>query len=186
MMMELNDYQYENATATLMFSHEEIQERVETLAHEIDAYYEAQGIEEIVLIGVLKGAFVFLADLVRHLKTNVVMDFIQVQSYEGTESTGNVQFLQDVRCDVKGKNLLFVEDIVDTGYTLQEVRTNFQHRGAGDFKLVAMFDKAERRLVDLQADFVGFEIPDKFVIGYGLDFDEKYRQLPFVAELKLK
>jgi hypoxanthine phosphoribosyltransferase len=136
------------------------------------------------MVGVLKGAFVFLSDLMRAVKFPVKVDFMAVKSYKGTETTGEVNILLDLREDIKGKNVLIVEDIVDTGITLNAVKRILEKRKPKSLRICALLDKKERRVVDVRVDYIGFAIPNKFVVGYGLDFEEKYRNLPYVSLLK--
>ena len=126
----------------------------------------------------------FLAELVKHIDLDIQFDFMDVSSYEGTESIGDIKINKDLDCSVKGLSILLVEDIVDTGRTLKEVTKLLKNKGAEDVKVVSLLDKPDRRTVEIEADYVGFEIPNEFVIGFGLDYDQKYRNLPFVGVLK--
>ena len=158
-----------------LISKEEIEKKVEELADRINRDYQGK---EVILIGVLKGAFVFLADLMRKLKIPVKVDFIWTSSY-GTsmESSGEVRFISGPTLDVKGKDILVVEDIIDTGLSLKSIVEKLKDMGASSVKTCVLLDKKERRKVEFEADYVGFTIPDKFVVGYGLDFSEKHREL---------
>lgn len=140
---------------------------------------------ELVLVGVLKGAFIFLADLMRELEINADMDLISVSSYaDGTESTGIVRIIKDVDINIQGKHVLIVEDIVDTGLTLKHLKELFSTRGPKSVKICAIFDKPSRRKVNITIDYKGIEIPNEFVIGYGLDYQGRYRNLPDLCVLK--
>ena len=166
----------------ILISEEEISKRCVELGQKITEDYKDK--EAPVLVTVLKGSFVFFAELCKRIDLPVNLEFMCVSSYANSETTGNVKVIMDVREDIKGKNVLIVEDIVDTGITLKKVKKLMADRGAKDIKVVTMLDKPSRRQVDLKADYIGFEIPDEFVIGYGLDFNEKYRNLPYVGVLK--
>lgn len=136
------------------------------------------------LVALLKGSVPFLAELIKHIDLDIEYDFMDVSSYEGTESVGDVKILKDLDRSIREMNILLVEDIVDTGRTIKEVTRLLKNKGATDVKVVTLLDKPSRRVVDLKADFVGFEIPNEFVIGFGLDYNEKYRNLPYVAVIK--
>ena len=157
-----------------MISEEEIKAKVKEVADKISRDYDG---ESIVVISVLTGAFIFTADLVRELTIPVdKIDTVQISSYEGTKSTGNFIFKKDITTDISGKNVLIVEDIVDTGRTLKKLREMLQMRDPKSIKICTAFDKPSRRVNDLVPDYNCFTIPDKFVVGYGLDYDGKYRQ----------
>ena len=134
-------------------------------------------------MGLLKGSVPFMAELAKHLNIDVTFDYMNVSSYDGVESKTLV-VKQDLKEDVSGKNILIVEDILDTGKTLYNVKEMLLKRNANSVKIVTMLDKEEGRIIDMKADYVGFKIPNAFVVGYGLDFNEKYRQLPYVGVLK--
>ncbi|WP_078380634.1 hypoxanthine phosphoribosyltransferase [Sutcliffiella halmapala] len=141
--------------------------------------------ESLVLIVVLKGAFVFAADLIRELNGEVTVDFVAASSYGNqTETTGKVRLLKDIDVNITDKNVLLVEDIVDSGLTLSFLKEHFQLHKPKSMKICTLLDKPERRKVDLVADYVGFVIPDKFIIGYGIDYAETYRNLPYIATVK--
>lgn len=161
--------------AEILISQEDIKSKVKQLAKEIALDF---GNKEILVVGILKGAFIFTADLVRELQeyVNVKIDFIQVSSYHtGMESSGEVIFVKDMSTDIKGKNVLIVDDIIDTGRTLEALVEALKQREPNILKTCVLLDKKERREVNYDADFVGFVIPDKFVIGYGLDWAEEGR-----------
>ena len=144
---------------------------------------EEQIIEKCKELGKIKGSVPFMAELAKHLNSDVTFDYMNVSSYDGVESKTLV-VKQDLKEDVSGKNILIVEDILDTGKTLYNVKEMLLKRNANSVKIVTMLDKEEGRIIDMKADYVGFKIPNAFVVGYGLDFNEKYRQLPYVGILK--
>lgn len=159
----------------VLLNEAEISRRVSELAAEISAEYKGR---KVLLVCVLKGAVVFASDLMRCLKIPVEIDFIAVSSYgSDTASSGVVRILKDLESSIRGKELLIVEDIVDTGLTLNYLRKNLLSRKPKSLKVVTLLDKPARRLVEFTPDYCGFEIPDHFVVGYGLDFNEDYRQL---------
>jgi len=161
---------------------EEIKEKVKEIANKISEDYK--DVDELILIGVLKGAFIFLADLVREIKIPTKIDFIKVSSYgTSTESSGVVRIELDTTIDITNKDVIIVEDILDTGLTLKYIKELFLSRNPKSLKIAVLLDKIERRKVDIKADYIGFIVPDKFLVGYGLDFSEKYRYLPYVMEL---
>lgn len=137
------------------------------------------------LVGVLKGAVPFMAELIKHIDTHVELDFMVVSSYHGgVTSSGEVKIIKDVDTNVEGRHVIFVEDIIDTGRTLKYLRDLFDYRKAASIKIVTLVDKPEARIVDIQADYVGCETPNEFLVGFGLDYDEKYRNLPYIGVLK--
>ena len=164
-----------------LFSEEDIQKKVRELAAQISSDFQGQ---ELVTIGILKGAFMFFADLVRHIKVPLTIDFIIASSYIKESTTGEVKIHYDIREEIEGKNVLLVEDIVDTGITLNYLRERFLSRSPKSLKICALLDKKERRLVDVPIDYKGFEIPNEFVVGYGLDYNNQYRNLPYIAIFK--
>ena len=166
----------------MVYSSEEIALRVSQLAARINQRY-AQ--EPLTVVCVLKGAFMLFADLVRQLKMPVQTDFVRLSSYGGqTFSCREIRLIKDVDCELDGCNVLIVEDIVDSGMTLSYLTRTLTSRGASSLKLVSLLDKPSRRTVPLTVDYSCFQIPDAFVVGYGLDYDEKYRNLPYVGVLK--
>ncbi|MEQ1501691.1 MAG: hypoxanthine phosphoribosyltransferase, partial [Myxococcota bacterium] len=150
--------------------------RIAELGVEIRGWYPPEA--TITVVGVLKGSFLFMADLVRSIDGPVACEFLGVSSYEGENSSGAVQITHDLRADIAGKHVLLVEDIVDTGLTLEYLRRMLGARGPASLRVVALLDKPSRRKVPVEVDRVGFEIPDLFVVGYGLDLDQLYRNLP--------
>lgn len=168
----------------ILFTQEQLSSRIAELGIEISKDYAG---ESVVLVGVLKGAVVFFTDLARAIDNtvDVSFDFISCSSYgEGTTSTGVVRILKDLDRSVEGKHVLVVEDIVDTGTTLHYLLDNLRARGAKSVRLVALLNKPDRRKKDVDVDYIGFTVPDYFVIGYGLDYAEQYRQLPYIGILK--
>jgi hypoxanthine phosphoribosyltransferase len=165
----------------VLVTEEQIKNRIAELAKEIDTHYAGK---DLLLVGVLKGAVMFMADISRALQTRVQMDWMAVSSYgSGTTSSGVVRILKDLDTDVLGKNVLIVEDIVDSGLTLSWLVSNLEARGAGSVEVVTLLRKPEAAKVEVDVRWVGFEIPNEFVVGYGLDWNERYRTLPGVAVL---
>jgi hypoxanthine phosphoribosyltransferase len=165
----------------VIVSEEDLQKRVKELAAQVDKDYEGK---DLLLIGVLKGAVMAVADLSRAMQRHVEMDWMAVSSYgSGTKSSGVVRILKDLDRDITGRNVLIIEDIVDTGLTLSWLKANLESRGAGTVEILTILRKPEAAQVEVDVKYVGFDIPTDFVIGYGLDFDEKYRNLPFIGVL---
>ena len=160
---------------------EQLKARVAELAAQVDADYEGKNL---LLVGVLKGAIMAMADLTRAMQTHLEMDWMAVSSYgSGTKSSGVVRILKDLDRDITGRNVLIVEDIVDTGLTLSWLKANLESRGAADVQILTILRKPEAAKVEVDVKYVGFDIPKDFVVGYGLDFDEKYRNLNFIGVL---
>jgi hypoxanthine phosphoribosyltransferase len=169
--------------AEILIPEQELQARIAELAREVNATYTDE--DRPLLICVLKGAFMFLADLTRHLEMRHEVDFMEVSSYgTGTVSSGVVRILLDLERNIEGRHVLIVEDIIDTGRTLDYITRNLRTRLPASLRICTLLNKPSRREIDISLDFVGFEIPDKFVIGYGLDFAEEYRNLPFIGVLQ--
>lgn len=169
----------EQVVGEVLIPEEALKRRIGELAAEISAELSGQ---EPVVVGVLKGAIMFIVDLVRLLSLPVVLDFMAIASYGvSSQTSGVVRILKDLETDIGGRQVLVVEDIVDTGLTLAYILEILRSRNPDDIKVCALLDKRSRRLVDVPIDFVGFEIPDKFVVGYGLDYMQLYRNLPFVG-----
>jgi len=137
-----------------------------------------------VIIGLLKGSVPFMAELIKHITIDCEIEFMAVSSYSGTESMGDVKIVKDLDRSIKGQDVLIVEDIVDTGKTLEKVKELLYSKGANHVAVVSLLDKPSRRITEIYAEYVGFQIPDKFVVGFGLDFNQKYRNLPYVGVLK--
>lgn len=159
-------------TDTVLISHEEIEQMLDRLSSELNRDYNG---ESLVVIGILTGAFIFTADLVRRLSMPIIVDFMQVSSYAGECSTGVLNIKKDISYDIKDKNVLIVEDIIDTGRTLALLKEQLLQRGPRSLKICTAFDKPSRRVNDLVPDYNGITIPDEFIVGYGLDLDGKYR-----------
>ncbi len=171
-----------NDVERVLISAEELAKRTEELGAQITADYEGK---EILMIGVLRGAVLFMSDLARAIKIPVAIDFMAVSSYgSGTSSSGVVRILKDLDEDVAGKHVLVVEDIIDSGLTLNYLLDNLKSRKPASIKICTLLNKPERRKVDVKIDYNGFTVPDYFVVGYGLDYAEKYRNLPFIGILK--
>ena len=163
------------ATIDVMISEEEIAKKVEELAKQIEKDYEG---EQLLVVGILKGASVFVSDLIRKINLDVNIDFMSVSSYgNGTESSGTVRILK------AGKNVLIVEDIIDSGLTLSNLVKELEIRNPKSLKLCTLLDKPERRTSNIPVDYVGFVIEDKFIVGYGIDWAEKYRNLPYIGSV---
>lgn len=166
-----------------MISAKAIAARVEELAREITAHF--RGTDKLVVVGLLRGSFVFIADLVREIALPVEVDFLEASSYgDALHSSREVRILKDIRGEIAGKDVLVVEDIVDTGFTLQHVRRLLQAREPRRLSICALLDKPSRREVDIKATWTGFEIPDEFVVGYGIDFAQKNRNLPYIGKVR--
>lgn len=163
---------------SVMLTPEEIQTKVAEIGKIISKDYEGK---KITAISVLNGAFVFTADLLRCLDLDVELRFIRAKSYLGTNTSGDVKIAETEEIDVKDKHVLIIEDIIDSGLTLQKLKEKFSNLGCASVKMVTFLDKPSRRKVDVTPDYCCYQIEDKFVVGYGLDYDEKYRQLPFVG-----
>lgn len=165
----------------VLISEEEIQEKIAEVAKQIDNDYKG---EEVVVISILKGAIFFTVDLVKKMKTPIQLEVMQVSSYSGTESSGELIVKKDLSCDIEGKNVLVVEDIVDTGTTLSYLKGYLASKNPKTLKIAVLADKKERRKVDVKLDYKCFEIPDKFVVGYGFDVNEKGRNIPYVGYIE--
>lgn len=169
--------------ARVLINEERLQQRVGELAEEIEADYA--DLDNVTLLCVLKGAFIFLADLSRLLEMPHEVDFMAVSSYgQGTVSSGAVRIVLDLKEDIGNKHVLIVEDIIDSGRTLDYMRRNLLARQPASLRICSLLNKPERREIDVPVDYLGFDIPDEFVVGYGLDFAQLYRNLPYIAVLK--
>ena len=165
----------------VIVSEVDLQARIKELAAQVDADYEGR---DVLLVGVLKGAVMAMADLTRAMQRHLEMDWMAVSSYgSGTKSSGVVRILKDLDRDITGRNVLIVEDIVDSGLTLSWLKSNLESRGAANVDILAILRKPDAAKVEVAVKYVGFDIPTDFVVGYGLDFDEKYRNLPFIGVL---
>jgi hypoxanthine phosphoribosyltransferase len=166
----------------ILYTKEEVAERVRQMGAQLTADYKG---EDPILVGVLRGSFIFMADLVRCIETPLELDFVAASSY-GTwaVSTGQVDLRLDLEKDIIGRHVIVVEDILDTGRTLSKLVDELKKRHPASLKLCVLLDKPERRVAQIEADYVGFTVPDEFVVGCGLDFNQKYRQLPYIGILK--
>ncbi|HKZ80768.1 MAG TPA: hypoxanthine phosphoribosyltransferase [Pyrinomonadaceae bacterium] len=174
--------EFRNPNLEVLLSEQQIQARIKEIGADITRDYADRNP---LLIGVLKGACFFLSDLLRAIDIRLSIEFIAISSYgTSTRTSGEVRILKDLDVPIEGRDIIVVEDIVDTGLTLSYLLANLKSRGAASVKLVALLDKYERRERNVQIDYLGFKIPDHFVVGYGLDFAERYRNLPFIAILK--
>jgi len=169
----------------ILIREDEIQQIVADLGQEISDHYQQAG-GELIVIGLLRGSFIFMADLVRKIHYPLVVDFMAVSSYgDGTTSSGDVKIVMDLDESVEGKHVLLVEDIIDTGTTFKKVIRMMQNRGPKSLRVCTFLNKPSRRKYDVQIDFCGKDIPDEFVCGYGLDYAQKYRNLPYVGVLSV-
>jgi hypoxanthine phosphoribosyltransferase len=173
--------EFTNPNLEILFTSEQIAGRVGEMGAQIAADYAGQ---ELILIGILKGACLFLSDLMRAIDAPLSIEFMAVSSYgKALRSSGEVRIVKDLDVSIEGKNVMVVEDIVDTGLTLSYLLENLRSRGAASVKLAALLDKPEPRKSHVPVDYIGFEVPNKFLVGYGLDAAERYRNLPFIAVL---
>ena len=174
--------EFSNPNLEPLFSAEQIQSRIAELGVEITRDYAGRNP---LLVGVLKGASIFMSDLLRAIDLRLGIEFMAISSYgASTRTSGEVRIMKDLDVPIEGRDIIVVEDIVDTGLTLSYLLANLESRGASSVKLVALLDKFERREREVEIDYLGFKIPDAFVVGYGLDFAERYRNLPYIAILK--
>ncbi|MGL4970625.1 MAG: hypoxanthine phosphoribosyltransferase [Cetobacterium sp.] len=167
-----------------MISEEDLQVRVREVAKEIEKDYKDK---DLICVGLLKGSIMFMADLLKNVEMDLAMDFMKVSSYHGgTDSTGVVKILKDVDADLTGKDVLIIEDIIDTGLTLESVKKFLMTKQPNSLKVCSLLDKPSRRKVEMVGEYIGFEIPDEFVVGYGLDYDELHRNLPYIGKVVRK
>ncbi|MDT2731277.1 hypoxanthine phosphoribosyltransferase [Streptococcus parauberis] len=166
----------------ILYSEEDIINKTKELGQKLTEDYQGKNP---LMVSVLKGSVPFMAELMKHIDTHVEIDFMVVSSYHGgTTSSGEVQILKDVDTNIEGRDIIFVEDIIDTGRTLKYLRDMFKYRQANSVKIVTLFDKPEGRVVDIDADYVCYDVPNEFIVGFGLDYAENYRNLPYVGVLK--
>lgn len=170
-----------NDIEKVLFSQEQLNSRMDEMAARLNEKYAG---EEPIVIPVLNGAMIFASDMIKRLTFKLTIDPIKASSYAGTSSTGNVKIMQDIKSDVQGRPVIFMEDIIDTGRTLQALTKVMAGRSAKSVEVIAMLDKPETRVVDFHADDYGFKAPNEFLVGYGLDYNGLYRNLPFVGVLK--
>ncbi|NLW39456.1 MAG: hypoxanthine phosphoribosyltransferase [Tissierellia bacterium] len=166
----------------VLLTEEQIMTRVKELGKQITEDYKGKNL---MLVGILKGAVIFMAELAKNIDMPVLMDFMAVSSYgKSSTSTGVVRIIKDLDCSIEDKDILIVEDIIDTGLTLSYLTDNLKKRRAKSVRIVTLLDKPDRRKAEVPVDYIGFQIPDEFVVGFGLDYAEQYRNLPYVAALK--
>ena len=171
-----------NQMGKILFTGEQISQRAREIAAQIDQDYAG---EQVYLVGTLKGAIMWMAELMKYITLDTEIDFVAASSYgSGMSTSGVVKIRKDLDGDIYGKNVIIIEDIVDTGTTLKYLKAHLADRNPKSIKICTLLDKPERRLVDLEADYVGFPIENLFVIGYGLDYDQKYRNLPYISYLE--
>jgi hypoxanthine phosphoribosyltransferase len=169
--------------ARILISPEALQSKIRQIAAQIDVNYADS--DDLLLLCVLKGGFIFLSDLSRQIRRPHEVDFMAISSYgQATESSGAVRIVMDLKQDIAGRHVLIVEDIIDSGHTLDYMHRLLQARNPASLRICTLLNKGSRRAVDVPVDYIGFDIPDEFVVGYGLDFDEIYRNLPYIAVLK--
>ena len=172
----------ENDIKKILISHDEIVTAARELGQKLTEDYQGKNP---ILVGILKGSVPFMAELIKHIDTHIELDFMLVSSYHGgISSTGVINIIKDMDQDIKGRDILFVEDIIDTGKTLKSLKELFEGRQPASVKIATLLDKPEGRLVEIEADYTCFTIPNEFVVGYGLDYDENYRNLPYIGVLK--
>ena len=168
--------------AEILITKDQIQQRVKELAQQITKDYQGK---ELVVVGLLKGSWVYMADLVREIEMDCSCDFMIASSYgSGTVSSHHLKITRDISIDVEGKDVLIVEDIIDTGHTLDAVQKLFESRNVNSVEVTTLITKPSRREIDINVKYIGFEVPDKFIVGYGLDFDEKFRGYSHIGVLK--
>ena len=166
----------------ILISHDEIVTATRELGQKLTEDYQGKNP---ILVGILKGSVPFMAELIKHIDTHIELDFMLVSSYHGgTSSSGVINIIKDMDQDIKGRDILFVEDIIDTGKTLKSLKELFEGRQPASVKIATLLDKPEGRLVEIEADYTCFTIPNEFVVGYGLDYEENYRNLPYIGVLK--
>ena len=170
-----------NDIEKVLISEEELESHVAEIGRQISRDYADKNP---IFVGVLKGCFIFMADLMRHVTVNCTMDFMSVSSYRGTTSTGAVKINKDLNEDIEGRHLILVEDILDSGVTLNYLKNYLSVRRPASIRVATLMDKPARRKADIYADYSCFEVPDAFVVGYGLDYNENYRNLPYIGILK--
>jgi hypoxanthine phosphoribosyltransferase len=167
----------------ILVTEEEINARAVELGKKITADYGARG-ELPLVVALLKGSVPFMAELIKHIDLDIQIDFMDVSSYEGTESIGDIHIIKDLDASIQGVDILLVEDIVDTGRTIDTVSKMLLHKGARSVRVATLLDKPSRRVVELKPEYVGFQVENEFVVGYGMDFNQKYRNLPYIGVLK--
>ncbi|AYF53814.1 hypoxanthine phosphoribosyltransferase [Clostridium botulinum C] len=171
-----------NDIERVLFSEEELREKVKKMGREISEDYKGK---DVILVGILKGSVPFMADLMKYIEIPCKIDFMDVSSYgNSTESSGVVRILKDLEFEVEGRDILIIEDIVDTGTTLEYLKTYLKSKNPNSVSVACLLNKPDRRKVEVDVKYLGYEVPDEFLVGYGLDYAEKYRNLPFIGILK--
>ena len=167
---------------TVLITQEQINEKAAEIGKRIEEDFKG---ESVVLVGILRGAVLWMADIMKNVNLDMVIDFMSVSSYgESTKSSGIVRIIKDLDTDIEGKNVIIVEDIVDSGRTLSYLKTYFENRDAKSVKICTLLDKPAGRKVEIDVDYIGFTVDDIFIVGYGLDYDQKYRNLPYISYLE--
>ena len=166
----------------ILVTEEQIAQRCKELGRQLDHDYADR--HDVLFVGILKGSIPFMAELIKRVSIDIQIDFMAVSSYSGTESLGDIKIIKDLEQSIQGRDLVLVEDIVDTGVTINSLKTLLYNKGAHEVKVVTLLDKPSRRQVDITADYIGFEVGNEFVVGFGLDYNQRYRNLPYVGVLK--
>ncbi len=171
----------------ILISEQDVHARIQTLGREITQYYQQKAIEKVIVVGLLRGSFMFMADLVRELNLPVEIEFMTTSSYgSGMTTNHDVKISKDLDGDIKGEHVLIIEDIIDTGYTLQKVCEILKLREPASLRICTLLDKPSRREVEVPVEWVGFSIPDEFVVGYGIDYAQRYRNLGYIGHVVLE
>lgn len=171
----------------ILISEQDVRTRIQTLGREITQYYQQKAVEKVIVVGLLRGSFMFMADLVRELNLAVEIEFMTTSSYgSGMTTNHDVKISKDLDGDIKGEHVLIIEDIIDTGYTLQKVREILKLREPTSLRICTLLDKPSRREVEVPVEWVGFSIPDEFVVGYGIDYAQRYRNLGYIGHVVLE
>lgn len=171
----------------ILISEQEVKNKIQGLGAEITAFYQQKQVEKLIVVGLLRGSFMFMADLVRELKLPVEIEFMTTSSYgSGMTSNHDVKISKDLDGDIKGEHVLIVEDIIDTGYTLEKVRDILKLRDPASLAICTLLDKPSRREVPVAVDWIGFSIPDEFVVGYGIDYAQRYRNLGYIGKVVIE
>ncbi|HDR1058451.1 hypoxanthine phosphoribosyltransferase [Pasteurella multocida] len=171
----------------ILISEQDVRVRIQTLGREITQYYQQKAVEKVIVVGLLRGSFMFMADLVRELNLPVEIEFMTTSSYgSGMTTNHDVKISKDLDGDIKGEHVLIIEDIIDTGYTLQKVREILKLREPASLRICTLLDKPSRREVEVPVEWVGFSIPDEFVVGYGIDYAQRYRNLGYIGHVVLE
>lgn len=181
--MKTLDKIVEEVKKELLFTEEEVKARINELGKEITEHY-LKDEEELVVVGILRGSVMFYSDLIKTINLPILIDFMGISSYGKSDNSGVVKISKDLEEDIYGKNVLIVEDIIDTGKTLKYLLRYLEDKGAKSVKVASLLDKPSRRLVEIEGDFVGFKVPDDFIVGYGLDYAQNYRNMPYVISIK--